>query len=49
MNANFGLLDELETPVRDKQVKRERYAERALRELGVWMAEHSVAPAYEHV
>ncbi len=48
MNANFGLLDELDTPVRDKQVKRERYAERALRELSVWMAEYSIAPAYEH-
>jgi len=48
MNANFGLLDELDTPVRDKQVKRERYAERALRELALWMAEHSIAPAYAH-
>lgn len=48
MNANFGLLDELDTPVRDKQVKRERYAERALRELDGWIAEHAIAPAYAH-
>ncbi|HWZ60493.1 MAG TPA: methylenetetrahydrofolate--tRNA-(uracil(54)-C(5))-methyltransferase (FADH(2)-oxidizing) TrmFO [Gemmatimonadaceae bacterium] len=30
MNANFGLLDDLETPVRDKRRKREMFAERAL-------------------
>ncbi len=30
MNANFGLVDELPDPPRDKAVKRERYAERAL-------------------
>ncbi len=36
MNANFGLLEELPDPPRDKVVKRERYAERALRELDSW-------------
>ena len=36
MNANFGLLEELSDPPRDKVVKRERYAERALRELDSW-------------
>jgi methylenetetrahydrofolate--tRNA-(uracil-5-)-methyltransferase len=36
MNANFGLLDELQTPVRDKLRKRELFAERALRDLAVW-------------
>lgn len=36
MNANFGLLDELETPVRDKRRKREMLAERALRALDDW-------------
>ena len=36
MNANFGLLDELETPVRDKRRKRELLAERALRMLDDW-------------
>jgi folate-dependent tRNA-U54 methylase TrmFO/GidA len=30
MNANFGLLDDLEVPVRDKRRKRELFAERAL-------------------
>ena len=33
MNANFGLVDELPTPVRDKRVKRERLAERALADM----------------
>ena len=37
MNANFGLLDELESPVRDKRRKRELLAERALRMLDDWM------------
>ncbi|MCE9600716.1 MAG: methylenetetrahydrofolate--tRNA-(uracil(54)-C(5))-methyltransferase (FADH(2)-oxidizing) TrmFO [Gemmatimonadetes bacterium] len=36
MNANFGLLEELADPPRDKGLKRERYAERALRELDSW-------------
>jgi methylenetetrahydrofolate--tRNA-(uracil-5-)-methyltransferase len=36
MNANFGLLDDLETPVRDKRRKREMLAERALRDLNAW-------------
>ena len=36
MNANFGLLEELAVVPRDKAVKRERYAERALLEIGVW-------------
>jgi methylenetetrahydrofolate--tRNA-(uracil-5-)-methyltransferase len=36
MNANFGLLEELADPPRDKRVKRERYAERALADLATW-------------
>lgn len=36
MNANFGLLEELADPPRDKQRKREQYAERALRTLEAW-------------
>lgn len=36
MNANFGLVDELPERVRDKRVKRERIAERALAELEDW-------------
>ena len=36
MNANFGLLDDLEAPIRDKRRKREALAERALRALDEW-------------
>jgi methylenetetrahydrofolate--tRNA-(uracil-5-)-methyltransferase len=36
MNANFGLVDDLETPIRDKRLKREKIAERALRDLTAW-------------
>jgi len=43
MNANFGLLDELETPVRDKRRKRELLGERALQVFDAWMAAHGVA------
>jgi len=42
MNANFGLLEELPDPPRDKAVKRERYAERALHDLAAWMEAHGV-------
>jgi methylenetetrahydrofolate--tRNA-(uracil-5-)-methyltransferase len=48
MNANFGLVDELDEPVRDKRVKRERLAARALTDLREWIAGASVrrmAPA----
>ena len=37
MNANFGLLDELPAPLRDKRLKRERLAERALGDLRAWI------------
>ena len=36
MNANFGLVDDLPTRVKDKRVKREQLAERALAELASW-------------
>jgi methylenetetrahydrofolate--tRNA-(uracil-5-)-methyltransferase len=45
MNANFGLLDELEAPVRDKRRKRELLAERALRALDEWSGAHNVVAA----
>ena len=45
MNANFGLLDELETPVHDKRRKRELLGERALRVLDEWMTAHDLSPA----
>jgi len=34
MNANFGLVDPLATPVKDKQKKKEALAERAMAEIG---------------
>lgn len=39
MNANFGLVDELPEQIRDKRVKREKIAERALRDLQRWIDE----------
>src|SRR2546427_1084134 len=39
MNANFGLMDPLDPPVRDKFKKKEVLAERALRELGLFVQE----------
>jgi methylenetetrahydrofolate--tRNA-(uracil-5-)-methyltransferase len=40
MNANFGLLEELSAPPRDKVRKRELYAERALAAVTTWRDEH---------
>jgi len=47
MNANFGLLDDLSAPVRDKKRKREMFAERALSEMRVWIEANNLlgAPA----
>jgi methylenetetrahydrofolate--tRNA-(uracil-5-)-methyltransferase len=36
MNANFGLMDDLETPVKDKRRKKELLAERALAHMASW-------------
>ena len=36
MNANFGLLDALDAPARDKVAKRHQFAERALRDFVAW-------------
>lgn len=44
MNANFGLLDELADPPRDKALKRVRYAERALQTLESWRLECGIVP-----
>ncbi len=51
MNANFGLLEELPDPPRDKALKRERYAERALRNLESWRQASGIVrpPAVEAV
>jgi methylenetetrahydrofolate--tRNA-(uracil-5-)-methyltransferase len=43
MNANFGLLDDLSSPVRDKKRKRELFAERSLNEMRAWISVHSLA------
>jgi len=42
MNANFGLMEPLDPPVRDKFKKKELLAERALREMGVFAQELGV-------
>ncbi len=42
MNANFGLLDELDARVRDKRRKRELLAERALTALEAWRSEQAM-------
>jgi methylenetetrahydrofolate--tRNA-(uracil-5-)-methyltransferase len=36
MNANFGLVDDLDTKVRDKKKKKELMAERALETMSAW-------------
>ncbi|HEU4721096.1 MAG TPA: methylenetetrahydrofolate--tRNA-(uracil(54)-C(5))-methyltransferase (FADH(2)-oxidizing) TrmFO [Gemmatimonadaceae bacterium] len=43
MNANFGLVDELGERVRDKRVKKERLAERALGAMTEWRDAHLIA------
>jgi methylenetetrahydrofolate--tRNA-(uracil-5-)-methyltransferase len=45
MNANFGLLDELAQPVRDKKRKRELFAKRALHDIQNWIDAHSISSA----
>jgi methylenetetrahydrofolate--tRNA-(uracil-5-)-methyltransferase len=45
MNANFGLLDELSERVRDKRVKREMFAERALSDMRIWIEANVVLDA----
>ena len=43
MNANFGLLEELAEPPRDKVKKRELYAERSLAAMRTWIEEQGLA------
>jgi len=45
MNANFGLVDELDERIRDKRLKKERMAERAVREMRAWRDEMSIEAA----
>jgi methylenetetrahydrofolate--tRNA-(uracil-5-)-methyltransferase len=42
MNANFGLVDDLERPERDKRKKKELMAERALRDLDAWITANAL-------
>ena len=44
MNANFGLVDQLPQQIRDKQLKRERLAARALEQLERWAEEITAVP-----
>jgi len=44
MNSNWGLVDPLDTPVRDKQRKRELLAERAQADFLAWMRTHGIEP-----
>jgi methylenetetrahydrofolate--tRNA-(uracil-5-)-methyltransferase len=41
MNANFGLVDDLPERVKDKRLKREKIAERALAEMARWRDEYA--------
>ncbi len=45
MNSNWGLVDPLTPPVRDKRLKREALAARAQTDLEHWMLERELAPA----
>jgi methylenetetrahydrofolate--tRNA-(uracil-5-)-methyltransferase len=45
MNANFGLVDDLSEPIKDKRVKRERLAQRALDDMQRWIEETSAVAA----
>ncbi len=42
MNANFGLVDELPNPPRDKRLKKEQLSERALGALAEWRTAHDL-------
>ncbi len=44
MNANFGLVDDLPVRVKDKRLKREQLAARALADLHAWRDEHHIQP-----
>ncbi|HXM39563.1 MAG TPA: methylenetetrahydrofolate--tRNA-(uracil(54)-C(5))-methyltransferase (FADH(2)-oxidizing) TrmFO [Gemmatimonadales bacterium] len=45
MNANFGLVEPLETPVKDKQKRKEALAERALRDIAVFASQIGIGVA----
>jgi len=43
MNSNFGLIDPLPDPPRDKGQKRAQVVDRATRDFGIWMDEHDLS------
>jgi methylenetetrahydrofolate--tRNA-(uracil-5-)-methyltransferase len=45
MNANFGLLDGLAVPIRDKRRKREAFAARAMHAIAAWREDAGLAAA----
>ena len=45
MNSNWGVVDPLPNPVRDRQKKRERLAERAQEEFLAWVRAEGIAPS----
>lgn len=45
MNANFGLLEALTAPPRDKDARKQAYADRALAELAAWRDQALAEPA----
>lgn len=47
MNSNFGLVDPLDEPVRDKEQRRARLVERARRDFGAWMETHALRGGVE--
>jgi methylenetetrahydrofolate--tRNA-(uracil-5-)-methyltransferase len=48
MNANFGLLEELDAPMRDKQRKRELFAARSRDALATFCETHGITPVVSH-
>jgi len=44
MNSNWGLVDPLNQRVRDKRLRREMMADRAIREFLSWMESHGIEP-----
>jgi len=46
MNANFGLVDDLAQRVKDKRIRKERLAERALADMTEWRDAHLLASSH---
>jgi methylenetetrahydrofolate--tRNA-(uracil-5-)-methyltransferase len=48
MNANFGLVDDLGMRVKDKRMKKEKLAERALEDMAAWRDTALAVPARDN-